>query len=425
MTQLIGPYKIISELGAGGMGVVYRALDTSLQREVAIKKLRAEFAANATVLERFRREAQMQAQLNHPNIAQLYTLVQDNNSLCLVMEFVSGTTLTRFMPMNWETALPIILQVLEGLTYAHRRGILHRDIKPDNIIIDHEGTARIMDFGIAHAIGSSRMTREKTIIGTLEYVSPERVLGQTMDGRSDLYSVGVMLFEMIAGRLPFDFDGEYTLMRCHVDRKPYPLRKFVSAAPEFLDAAIATALQKKPEDRYAGCDLMASALLQGAAQQGVTLMSVAKTLTGRDPRSPRGAAQASATSKEVANWIARIRDVLDRGEYETAERLIDTALNDFPASIELAQMRSLLPNVVRPSRASGDDLRPSGQSDVEAAELLCVREKLQSLLALEQAGNIEEALAEAELATRECGHSVALKVAICHLARLAASRVRI
>jgi serine/threonine protein kinase len=419
MTQQIGQYRIISELGAGGMGVVYRALDVSLQREVAIKRLRSEFAANATVLERFRREAQMQAQLNHPNIAQLYTLVQDSESLCLVMEFVSGTVLTRFMPMTWETALPIILQVLEGLEYAHRRGILHRDIKPDNIIIDGQGTAKIMDFGIAHAIGSSRMTREKTIIGTLEYVSPERVLGQSMDARSDLYSTGVMLFEMIAGRLPFDFDGEYALMRCHVDEKPYSLVKFVPNAPASLDTVIQKALQKKPQDRYESCGAMALALREAAANKGVTLLSVAALLNKREPQP----GPSTATSKEVVNWIARIRAVIDRNEFETAERMIDTALNDFPASMELAQMRTLLPRTQCSPRSSTPDLPVSRALVDETPESRRVREKLQLLLSLEKEEKIEEALTQAEAAASEFD-SVALRVAACYFARIAHSRIK-
>ena len=203
MTQQIGQYRVLSELGAGGMGVVYRAMDLLLEREVAIKRLRSEYAASPSVLERFRKEAQLQAKLNHPNIAQLYTLLQDGDSLCIVMEFIDGTVLRNFMPMPWPSAVPVVLQILEALDYAHRRGVLHRDIKPENIVIDREGTVKVMDFGIAHALGAARLTRERVVIGTLEYMPPERILNRDMDQRSDLYSVGVLLFEMLCGRLPF------------------------------------------------------------------------------------------------------------------------------------------------------------------------------------------------------------------------------
>ena len=168
MTQQIGQYRVSAELGTGGMGVVYRAMDLLLEREVAIKRLRSEYAASPSVLERFRKEAQLQAKLNHPNIAQLYTLLQDGDTLCIVMEFIDGTVLRNFMPMPWESAVPVALQILEALDYAHRRGVLHRDIKPENIVIDREGTVKVMDFGIAHALGAARLTRERVVIGTLE-----------------------------------------------------------------------------------------------------------------------------------------------------------------------------------------------------------------------------------------------------------------
>ena len=233
MIQQIGQYRVLSELGTGGMGVVYRAVDVLLEREVAVKRLRSEYAANPSVLERFRKEAQLQAKLNHPNITQLYTLLQDGDSLCIVMELVDGTVLRNFMPMRWQSALPVILQILEALDYAHRRGVLHRDIKPENIVIDHEGTVKVMDFGIAHALGAARLTRERVVIGTLEYMPPERILNRAMDQRSDLYSVGVLLFEMLCGRLPFASESEYELLRAQVEAAAAPVG---SSSPAFRDS---------------------------------------------------------------------------------------------------------------------------------------------------------------------------------------------
>jgi len=410
MTQEIGQYRIISEIGSGGMGVVYRALDVPLDREVAIKKLRSEFVANPTVLERFRREAKMQARLNHPNIAQLYTLAQDSDSICLVMELVTGNVLSRLMPLEWKAALPVVLQVLEGLEYAHRRGVLHRDIKPENIKIDQEGIAKIMDFGIAYAIGSARITREKNIVGTLEYVAPERILGQETDERSDVYSLGVLLFEMIAGRLPFDFNNEYELLRCHVDTTPYALSQFEPETPAFLDATIQQALKKKPEDRFATCASMAAELRQGAAREGFALISIAAALRLREEQ------RSSPPSREIAQWIMRIRSLMDNKEFETAERLIDTALNDFPGSLELSQMRSLLPAAARPTPvqrrtppSSGQYLLPSLGANV--------REKLRQMLEAERNGNIHEALAVVTKALQE-NDTMALRVAECFYRRL-------
>ena len=278
MSQQIGQYRILSELGTGGMGVVYRAMDLLLEREVAIKRLRSEFAASSSVMDRFRKEAQLQAKLNHPNIAQLYTLVQDGESLCIVMELVNGTVLRNFMPLPWQSALPVILQVLEALDYAHRRGVLHRDIKPENIVIDREGTVKVMDFGIAHALGAARMTRERVVIGTLEYMSPERVLNREMDERSDLYSVGILLFETICGRLPFVGESEYELLRNQVEAPPPPVSQFVAGVPEFVEAALRRAMEKDPRNRYASCVEMAAALRAGCETAGWQLQSVAAAL---------------------------------------------------------------------------------------------------------------------------------------------------
>src|ERR1017187_51072 len=279
MTQQIGQYRVSAELGTGGMGVVYRAMDLLLEREVAIKRLRSEYAASPSVLERFRKEAQLQAKLNHPNIAQLYTLLQDGDTLCIVMEFIDGTVLRNFMPMPWESAVPVALQILEALDYAHRRGVLHRDIKPENIVIDREGAVKVMDFGIAHARSEERMTRERVVIGTLEYMSPERVMNREMDQRSDLYSVGVLLFEMLCGRLPFEGESEYELLRNQVETDPPPVSQFVTGVPDFLAETVRRALEKDSAKRYPSGGDMATALREGAAAAaGYRLKPVSEVL---------------------------------------------------------------------------------------------------------------------------------------------------
>lgn len=192
-------YKIVSELGSGGMGVVYQAVDVLLEREVAIKKLRSEFSRSPDVAQRFLREAKIQARLNHSNITQLYTCLQQSDTFYIVMEFVAGTPLNRLIPLPYERLLPLALQTLDSLEYAHSMGVLHRDIKPDNLMVTPGGVLKIMDFGIAHVLGMSRQTREKTIMGTLEYISPERITGKDPDRRSDIYVLGAVLFEALTG----------------------------------------------------------------------------------------------------------------------------------------------------------------------------------------------------------------------------------
>ena len=243
------------------MGVVYRALDLDLQRDVALKRLRSEFAASPNVLERFQREAQLQARLHHVNIAQLYSVVQTPEAFCLVIEFVEGVVLKSLLPLPWTSAIQIGTQALAGLGYAHSEGVLHRDIKPENILIDRRGTVKIMDFGIAHAVGSQPLTREKVLIGTIEYMPPERIRGEQVDNRGDIYSMGIVLFELLTGRLPHNAATEYELMNWHLDGALPAVTDYIQCPAE-LNAALAKAIAKRPEDRFASCEEMASTLRQ-------------------------------------------------------------------------------------------------------------------------------------------------------------------
>ena len=261
MNEQIANYKILSELGIGGMGIVYRGLDLLLDRQVAIKRLRAELAARPIVMERFRKEARLQAKLNHPNIAKLYALVQDGDSLWIVMEFVDGTDLSHKLPMPWQTALPVVLQVLDGLEYAHRRGVLHCDVKPANIMIGNDGAVKVMDFGIAYALGAAGLARGRRTLGTIEYMAPERILGREVDERSDIYSVGILLFEVLSGRLPFEAQSEFQMLRSHVEIDPPPLNQFVPIGmPEFVEGVVRKAMAKDPAQRYSACAEMAAAI---------------------------------------------------------------------------------------------------------------------------------------------------------------------
>jgi serine/threonine protein kinase len=404
MSQQIGQYRILSELGAGGMGVVYRAVDVLLEREVAIKRLRPEYAASSTVMDRFRKEAQLQAKLNHPNIAQLYTLVQDGETLCIVMELIEGTVLRNFMPLPWQSALPVILQILEALDYAHRRGVLHRDIKPENIVIDREGTVKVMDFGIAHALGSARMTRERSVIGTLEYMPPERILNREMDQRSDLYSVGVLLFEMLCGRLPFVNDSEYELLRAQVETEPPPVHQFVPGVPEFVAAAVRRALEKDPRNRYASGADMATVIRDGAASEGWQLQPVVEALRIK----PHQAVEAGA--EQVQQWCQRIDGLIQSGNFDTAERLADTALNEFPASADLALRREKARQATPRRGTSSTDLK-----EAPSAEEIALHQTLLRLVALEANGDIGQAAATAREAREQYPDGTAFRIAEAYL----------
>ena len=322
MSQQIGQYKILGELGAGGMGIVYRALDTELQREVALKRLRSEFAASDAVLDRFRNEAKLQGRLNHPNIAQLYSLVQTQDAFCIVMEFVDGVMVKDLLPLEWKHAVVILLQVLDALGYAHSKGVLHRDVKAENILIDRRGTVKVMDFGIAYAVGSQRMTREKSLIGTLEYMSPERILGKPMDGRSDIYALGILFYEILSGRLPFEIANEYDLMRWQLEGVAPPITEVVSV-PASLNEVIQRAMSKNPEDRYATCSEMAAHLVSIA---GLTSAS-SDTLQALVAAHARPKRQESFNSSEC---YSRVYQAIAASDLHIAEGTLRSELNRFP-----------------------------------------------------------------------------------------------
>lgn len=252
--QIVGNYKIEEKLGEGGMGAVYKGVDTMLDREVAIKVLRPELTSQTAVVERFRSEAVTLAKLNHPNIATLFSLFRNGNELFMVLEYVRGETLDNILQRRGalpaEEAIPVFSQVLDGIDHAHDLGIVHRDIKPANMMLTEKGTLKVLDFGIARLLGSARMTRAGNIIGTLEYMAPEQVKGQETDGRSDIYALGMMLYEVLTGKLPFQTENEFELMMLQTEKMPQSPREINPAIPEEVEEAIMKAIQKNPDDRF-------------------------------------------------------------------------------------------------------------------------------------------------------------------------------
>jgi tetratricopeptide (TPR) repeat protein len=323
------------------------------------------------------------------------------------MEFIDGTVLRNFMPMPWASAVPVALQILEALDYAHRRGVLHRDVKPENIVIDREGTVKVMDFGIAHALGAARLTRERVVIGTLEYMPPERILNREMDQRSDLYSVGVLLFEMLSGRLPFINDSEYELLRAQVEAVPPPVGQFVEGVPEFVADAIRAALEKDPANRYPSCGDMAAVLRDGAAAAGYKLQPVSEVLEIK----PHAATGAHLTT--VRSLCQRIDGLIQDGNYDTAERVADTALNEFPANAELAERRE------KARQAAGRRVPASRETAAPdeplSANEIALRQTLLRLVALDATGDIGEALATLHEAMERLPDRTAFRIAEAYL----------
>ncbi|MDT5269807.1 MAG: eukaryotic-like serine/threonine-protein kinase [Acidobacteriota bacterium] len=273
--QVFGNYKIEQKLGEGGMGEVFRGLDMMLEREVAIKFLRPELASQAQVVERFRSEAKTLAKLNHPNIATLYSFMRAGDSFVMVLEFVRGVTLDHVIQQRGaipvESAIPIFCQMLDGIQEAHDFGIIHRDIKPANMMLTDKGTLKVLDFGIARILGTARMTRQGNIIGTIEYMSPEQVRGFETDARSDIYSLGMLLYEMLTARCPFDIQNEFELMKAQIEQYPMPPRQLNPAIPEVVEQAIWRAIAKDPAQRYqSAAEFRAFLLNAGFAASGRT-----------------------------------------------------------------------------------------------------------------------------------------------------------
>lgn len=253
---MIGQYEIRELLGTGGIGQVHAAFDTVLEREVAIKSLRPELLNDKSFVDRFRGEATSLAKLTHPNITTLYSLLSEGGNLYLIMECVRGETLedllkSRGGKLGVRESLAIIAQVADGLGYAHSLGIVHRDIKPANLMITASGAVKIMDFGIARVSGSQRLTRDGGALGTLAYMSPEQVRGEEPDGRSDLYSLAITLYEMLSGAVPFAADTDYELMQAHIKTRAPKLSSRLPGVDNRIEAALARALAKDREQRFA------------------------------------------------------------------------------------------------------------------------------------------------------------------------------
>ena len=264
--SVVGNYKIIDKIGEGGMGAVFKGVDLMLEREVAIKMLRPELARQPHVVERFRTEAVTLAKLNHPNVATLHSFFRQGEDFFMVMEFVRGRTLDDVIKtqgaMPSGRAVELFCMALEGIDHAHKMGIIHRDIKPANMMLTETDSIKVMDFGIARVLGTDRLTRAGHLIGTVEYMSPEQVRGEETDARSDIYSLGILLYEMLTGRVPFNSASEYELMRCQIEDLPTPPRTFAPQIPVAVEQGIMRSLAKLREARYQSASEFRLTLIQ-------------------------------------------------------------------------------------------------------------------------------------------------------------------
>jgi len=302
-TLFDGRYRIERKLGAGGMADVYLAEDQELGRRVAIKILNSRHGNDDQFIERFRREAKNAAALNHPNIVSIYDRGEAEDTYYIAMEFLDGRTLKELIvgrgaaPIN--VAIEYARQILSALRFAHRHGIVHRDIKPHNVLVDGEGRVKVTDFGIARA-GTSQMTETGSIVGTAQYLSPEQAKGGEVDPRSDLYSLGVVLYELLTGKTPFDGETPVEIAMKHLSTTPQPPSKLRPDVPRELDMVVMRALAKNPDERYQSADEMEGDLervARGARVSATTVDTATQVLR-------RPAAAAAAASATAATMIA-------------------------------------------------------------------------------------------------------------------------
>jgi serine/threonine-protein kinase len=264
-------YQILSRIGSGGMADVYCAQDLQLGRKVALKLLYRRFAEDEEFVERFRREASAAAGLQHANVVGVYDRGEWDGTYYIAMEYLEGRSLKQLIidtgPLAPLVAIEIAEQILKAARFAHRRGVIHRDIKPHNVIIDEEDRAKVTDFGIARA-GASDMTETGSIMGTAQYLSPEQAQGHAVSARSDLYAIGIVLYEMLAGRVPFDGESAVTIALKQVSEAPVPPSAYNAAVTAELDAVVLRALQKDPDQRFADAEEFIAALEMVRAQLG-------------------------------------------------------------------------------------------------------------------------------------------------------------
>jgi serine/threonine-protein kinase len=307
-------YRLLSRLGTGGMAEVWAAEDTELGRQIALKLLHSRLAADQDFVERFRREASSAAGLQHPNVVSVFDRGESQGNYYIAMEYLRGPSLkdlVRRGPLEPRYAVELVLQVLRAARFAHRHGVVHRDLKPHNVMLDDEGRVKVTDFGIARA-GASDMTETGSIMGTAQYLSPEQAQGHAVTASSDLYSIGVMLFELLTGRVPFDGESPVTIALRHVSEPPPAPSQLNPAVPPALDAVVLRALAKDPRDRFADADEFIAALTAATtAPQDVTQVTRIATASAYPPAAEAPASRVAPAPEEPRArswpwWLAAV-----------------------------------------------------------------------------------------------------------------------
>ncbi len=344
----IGKYEVVEILGKGGMGVVYKAMDNLIERLVAIKMMTGGFTENPDLLKRFYREAKSTGMLQHPNIVIVYELGEHEGNPYLVMEFLEGEPLDKIIASRRDVSmvekLGYIIQCCTGLAYAHQRGIVHRDVKPANLMVLKDGNCKIVDFGIAR-IGDNSMTRTGQVVGTITYMSPEQINAQVVDGRSDIFSAGVMLYELLTGALPFEGkDTASTLLKI-IHEAPPPRKNYIPTYPPELDEVIRKALAKDREERYA---------------------------TAEDFAFDLGRVQEQLKKHLVSDYVARAKASIEKSDLAKAKEILQAVLRvdtqhqiakELMQEVQQRLQRQVRGEQIRQLRANAEDAFAQKQLD--------------------------------------------------------------
>jgi len=252
--KLVADYNIIEKIGQGGMGEVYKAVHTKLDQTVAVKVLSSEYSLNPSMRKRFINEARIQAKFSHPNMVNIFNLIEQDNNVFIVMEYINGGTLEGHLEQNGvlsqDESIKISLQVLSALQFMHSKGVVHRDIKPSNIMFTDTGVVKVTDFGIAKVMNEATKHTKTGMLGSVAYVSPEQILGEKTSITTDIYSFGITLYKMVTGRAPFRGSSEYVVMQGHLKEKPISPIKFNNNISKSLNKIILKSISKDPEKRY-------------------------------------------------------------------------------------------------------------------------------------------------------------------------------
>ena len=338
--QTVGEYKIIGIIGSGGMGTVYKVQHVISDRVEAMKVILPDLARSSELADRFIREIRVQARLNDPNIASLYNAFPFENQLFMVVEYVDGTTLSSVLregKMQLDKSIEVAVQVLKALDYAHKEGVVHRDIKPANIMLTSKGAVKLMDFGIARSSNDQQLTQTGATLGSIYYMSPEQVRGASVDHRSDLYSVGIVLYEMVTGIRPITGESSWEVMNAHVNSIPLSPSALNSNLPGYLCSAILKALEKDPESRHQSASAFTAAL---------KLSSNLPTSAGLTDSKRFNSTDLDRVKRDLAMYIGPMaRIVVDRAAKKAAswQQLYETLSSEIDAPKERAKFLATRP----------------------------------------------------------------------------------